>query len=380
MKHLYFILTLFITTVAFSQIPAGYYNSATGTGFILKTQLKDIIDNNNDGLSPEFIAQDLGYAALYVTFANSDVDLYYENNGTLLDMYSEGVLQNPDNTSTNLADAYEYTYGSNQQDDGTLGTSEGQRFNREHTVPQSSFSSDNPMRNDAHFVVPSDKYVNGQRGNLPYGFVDTTQSFDEYSNGTRRGENTNSGVGNGFSGDVFEPIDEFKGDIARMYFFFATRYEDQIAGFNYVMFDGSDDQAIDQPFLDILYNWHVNDPVSQREIDRNNAIFNRQDNRNPFIDNPQYVLDIWQGSLSVDEFQNQNIVKMYPNPANGNFVNIDSNSDLVAEVYDLLGKKVKVQTINANHKQLHISGLSKGVYLVKLTSENGSVTKKLIKQ
>ncbi|MEM5564470.1 endonuclease [Psychroserpens sp. AS72] len=379
MKHFYFILTLLISTVAFSQIPAGYYDSATGTGFALKTQLKNIIDNDDDGLTTEFIAQDLGYSALYVTYQLSDVDLYYENNGTLLDMYSEGVMQNPDNTNTNLPDAYEYTYGINQ-DDGTMGTAEGQRYNREHTIPQSSFNSGSPMRNDAHFVIPSDKYVNGQRGNLPYGFVDTTTQFDEYSNGTKRGENTITGIGSSYNGDVFEPIDEFKGDIARMFFFFATRYEDQIGGFNYVMFDGSVNQAIDQPFLDLLYNWHQNDPVSQREIDRNNAIFTRQDNRNPFIDNPQFVFEIWQSALSVDEFQNQNIVKMYPNPAKGNFVNIDSNNDLVVEIYDLLGKKVKVQTINANQKQLHISGLSKGVYLVKLTSENGSITKKLIKQ
>ncbi|WP_040278089.1 endonuclease [Psychroserpens damuponensis] len=380
MKHIDLILTLLISTVAFSQIPTGYYDSATGTGFVLKTQLKNIIDNNNDGLATEYIAQDLGYSALYDTYEFSDIDVYFENNGTLLDMYSEGVFQNPDNTSTNLPDAYEYTYGSNQQDDGTLGTAEGQRFNREHVIPQSSFNSASPMRNDAHFVIPSDKYVNAQRANLPYGFVDTTTQFDEYSNGTKRGENTTTGVGSSYNGDVFEPIDEFKGDIARMYFFFATRYEDQIDGFNYVMFDGTQNQAIDQPFLDVLYNWHINDPVSQREIDRNNAIFNRQDNRNPFIDNPQFVFEIWQTALSVDEFQTQDIVKMYPNPANGNIVYIDSNINLVAEVYDVLGKKVNVQTINTNQKQLQISTLSRGVYLVKLTSENGSITKKLIKQ
>jgi len=379
MKHIYFIIAVCFTATLFAQAPAGYYDSATGTGYTLKTQLKAIIDNNDDGLSTEFIAQDLGYGALYDTYENSDVDLYYENNGTLLDMYSERVIQNPDNTSTNLPDAYEYTYGVNQ-DDGTMGTAEGQRYNREHTIPQSSFSSASPMRNDAHFVIPTDKYVNAQRGNLPYGFVDTTLQFDEYSNGTRRGENTNSGVAAGYSGDVFEPIDEFKGDIARMYFFFVTRYESQITGFNYVMFDGSANQAIDQPFLDILYNWHVNDPVSQRELDRNNAIFNQQNNRNPFIDNPQFVLEIWQNSLSVEEFQITNAVKMYPNPASGNFVNIDSNEDLVVEIYNILGKKVKTQKITSTHKKLSISELAKGVYLVKLNSSIGSITKKLIKQ
>ena len=376
MKHIYFIITLLITTTVFAQIPAGYYDSATGTGFALKTQLKDIIDNSDDGLSTEFIAQDLGYSALYDTFQNSDVDIYFENNGTLLDMYSERVIQNPDNTSTNLPDSYEYTYGVNQ-DDGTMGTAEGQRYNREHTIPQSSFNSSSPMRNDAHFVIPSDKYVNAQRGNLPYGVVNTSIQHDEYSNGTLRGSNTNSGVSAGYSGNVFEPIDEFKGDIARMYFFFATRYQNQIAGFSYVMFDGSTDQAISQPFLDILYDWHINDPVSQRELDRNNAIFNQQNNRNPFIDNPQYVFDIWQSTLSVDEFVTVDSIKMYPNPANGNEVTILSNQDIVAEVYDILGKKVAIQNITSNQQKLNISGLSKGLYLVKLNSSKGSTTKKI---
>ena len=261
-----------------------------------------------------------------------------------------------------------------------MGTAEGQRYNREHTIPQSAFSSASPMRNDAHFVIPSDKYVNAQRGNLPYGFVNTSLQNDEYSNGSLRGENTNSGVASGYIGDVFEPIDEFKGDIARMYFFFVTRYEDQMTSFNYVMFDGSANQAIDQPFLDILYNWHVNDPVSQRELDRNNAIYNQQNNRNPFIDNPQYVFDIWQTVLSVEDFETAETVKMYPNPANGNEVTIISNVDIVAEVYDILGKKVTVQKLSSNQKTLNISSLSKGIYLVKLNSTEGSITKKLVRQ
>lgn len=379
MKHPYILITLLITASVYAQVPTGYYDSATGTGFTLKTQLKDIIDDNNDGLATEFIAQDLGYSALYTTFQNSDVDLYFENNGTLLDMYSERVIQNPDNSSTNLPDAYEYTYGVNQ-DDGTMGTAEGQRYNREHIVPQSSFSSGSPMRNDAHFVVPSDKYVNAQRGNLPYSFVNTSNQHDEYSNGTLRGDNTNSGVSAGYSGDVFEPIDEFKGDIARMYFFFVTRYEDQITGFNYVMFDGSANQAIDQPFLDILYNWHLEDPVSQRELDRNDAIFAQQNNRNPFIDNPQYVLEIWQSSLSIEEFDIVDSIKLYPNPVNSNEVTILSNYDIVAEVYDILGKKVNVQKITSSQQKLNVSRLSKGIYLIKLKSSEGSITRKLIRQ
>lgn len=112
-------------------------------------------------------------------------------------MYSERVIKNPNNTSTNLPDSYEYTYGINQED-GTLGTAEGQRYNREYTIPQSVFSSASPMRNATHFVIHTDKYINRQRGNLPHGIVNSSLQYDEYSNGTRGGESINSGVAAGF--------------------------------------------------------------------------------------------------------------------------------------------------------------------------------------
>jgi endonuclease I len=379
MKQFYLILSLFFSLSVSAQIPNGYYDSATGSGLTLKTNLKRIINNVNDGLATEFIATDNGYAALYTTFQNSDIDLYYENNGTLLDMYSERVTQNPDNTSTNLPDVYEYTYGINQ-DDGTMGTAEGQRYNREHIVPQSTFSSDSPMRNDAHFVVPSDKYVNAQRGNFPYGIVPTATQDNIYSNGSKRGANSNSGVAAGYVGTVFEPIDEFKGDIARMYFYFATRYEDQMTSFNYTMFDGSANVAIAQPFLDILYYWHVEDPVSQREIDRNNAIYDQQSNRNPYIDNPSFVFEIWQNSLSVEEFDLTNKINMYPNPVADNSLHITSVKDLDIKIYNLLGKLVLEKSITPTNDEINISNLKSGVYLVKMNSDNHTVTKKLIRQ
>jgi len=386
MKHIYFIvLGLLIATSATAQVPTGYYDSATGTGYALKTQLKKIIDDVNDGLSPEYISINLSYAELYDTFELSDIDIYFENNGTLLDMYSEQAtaVAGPAN-GTNLPDAYEYMYNSPQQDDGTLGTSEGQRFNREHTIPQSVFNSDTPMRNDAHFVVPSDKYVNGQRGNLPFGVVQNATLTT--TNGTKKGNNLNSGYSEGYTNNVFEPIDEFKGDIARMYFYFVTRYEDSMTSFNaYDMFDGSSNKCFTDTFLTILFTWHTNDPVSQREIDRNNNIdgigaTTRQRNRNPYIDNPQYVFDIWQNVLSVEEFDVTDTIKMYPNPTKGNTVTIDCNENVFVEVYDVLGKKIKTQKITLNQKKLDVSSLNKGVYLVKLNTSKGSVTKKLIKQ
>lgn len=368
MNKLYTLLTLFITATISAQIPAGYYNTATGSGYTLKTQLRKIIDNSSDGISGEHLSQDNGYGALYTTFASSDKDFYFENNGTLLDMYSE---------KPSGPDAYEYTYGVNQ-DDGSGGTAEGQKYNREHIVPQSVFNSDSPMKNDAHFVVPSDKYVNAQRGNLPFGRV---QNADFTStNGSKRGNNNNAGYSAGYTLDVFEPINEFKGDIARMYFYFATRYETSVSGWSYDMFDGSSNKVFNQTFFNILYQWHLTDPVSQRELDRNNAIYNNQNNRNPYIDHPEYVANVWQSALSVNDFEQANGISIYPNPIQGNTLYISTNIGLKAEIYNVLGKKIVSTNVDNINNKIEVGFLYSGVYLIKLSSDEGSVTKKIIKK
>ena len=370
MKHIYF-LFIFLFSLFTSAQPADYYTSATGTGYTLKTQLKKIIDDVNDGLSNEYLSVDNGYGYLYTTYESSDRDNYYENNGTVLDMYSE----NPTGP-----DAYEFTLEieiPDDRDSGSGGTSEGEYYNREHIIPQSVFFSNFPMRSDAHFVVPSDKYVNAQRGNLPFGKVQTANYTS--SNGSKRGNNLNSGYSAGYSGDVFEPINEFKGDIARMYFYFVTRFEDGLTSYDsYAMFDGSANQALTQTFLNILYTWHIQDPVSQRERDRNDAIFAEQNNRNPFIDHPEYVQSIWGSLLSQNDFSN-NEFKIYPNPLKGNFISIETNKELKVEVYDVLGKQVFNGNVTSQTKTLNVGALRKGIYMVRLISEDGSVTRKLIK-
>jgi len=373
MKHFYFLLFLFFISFSFSQnIPTGYYNSATGTGYTLKTQLKKIIDDVNDGLSNEYLSVDNGYSGLYTTYETSDVDRYYENDGTVLDMYSE---------KPNGPDDYEYTYAIETPDDrdsGSGGTSEGEFYNREHIIPQSVFDSNSPMRGDAHFVVPSDKYVNAQRGNLPYGVVQNANYTS--SNGSKRGNNLNSGYSSGYSGDVFEPINEFKGDIARMYFYFVTRYEDQLTSFNaYDMFNGSSNQAFNPTFFNILYQWHIQDPVSLREQDRNDAIFAAQNNRNPFIDHPEYVQSIWNNLLSAESYSKTDF-KIYPNPVSGNVLYIKTNENITVQIFDVLGKSILTKQINSNQNKIDVSELKQGLYLINLKTEKGSITKKIIRQ
>jgi endonuclease I len=356
MKQIY-ILFLLITSISFAQIPSGYYDSAIGTGYTLKTQLYNIINGHSD----------LGYSGLYTTYLTSDIDSYFEMNGTMLDMYSE---------KPSGIDSYEYTYGTNQ-DNGTGGTFEGDKYNREHIIPQSVFSSAFPMRSDAHFVVPSDKFVNAQRSNFPFGVVDTPNWTS--TNGSQRGNNLNSGYSAGYSGTVFEPIDEFKGDIARMFFYFATRYENNVDSWSYSMFDGSSDQVFNITFLNILYTWHIQDPVSTREIDRNNAIYNRQNNRNPFIDDESYVFTIWGNLLSTNQFETISY-KMFPNPVKDDFVYFSSTQDLDIIIYDVLGKQVLIENIDNSKNYIDVTNLNKGIYIVRINSIQGTTTKKLIKQ
>lgn len=255
-----------LCTAGIAQIPTGYYSTATGTGYTLKTQLYNIIKGHVDN----------GYAGLYTTYQTSDVDNFYENDGSVLDMYSE----KPAGT-----DPYNYSLGTTQRC-GTYSV-EGDCYNREHIIPQSSFGSAAPMVSDAHFITPTDGKVNGQRSNYPHGMVASATWTS--LNGSKLGSSAVSG----YTGTVFEPIDEFKGDIARMYFYFATRYETTVSGYTFPMFNGTSNQVFTTAFLNMLLAWNTQDPVNAREIARNNAIYSTQSNRNPYIDHPEYVQAVW---------------------------------------------------------------------------------------
>lgn len=262
---LLFTLLLF-SLISNAQIPSGYYSTATGKGYTLKTNLYNIIKGHSDK----------GYDGLYTTYQTSDRDYYYENDGTILDMYSE----NPTGIDP-------YTFTSGTTDRCGNYSAEGDCYNREHIIPQSVFNENAPMVSDAHSVTPTDGKVNGLRSAFPHGIVSSASKTT--LNGSKLGS---SGVA-GYSGTVFEPIDEFKGDIARIYFYFATRYQNTVAGYSYNMFNNTSDQVFTTAFLNMLLKWHAQDPVNAREIARNNAIYARQNNRNPFVDHPEYVQAIW---------------------------------------------------------------------------------------
>lgn len=217
----------------------------------------------------------LGYDNLWPYFAQTDV----RSNGEIWDIYS------------NIS---HFTYPTDQS--SQVNSNEAVNYNREHSIPQSWFDSDEPMRSDLFHIYPVDAHLNSVRNNHPYGEVQTVltasaNNFSKYGTPT-----TECGA----PVNVFEPNDEYKGDLARTYFYMVVRYSDKIGNWSgevfgqpnkydgYVGYPGMADWCI-KMFL----KWAKEDPVSQKEIDRNNAIFKVQGNRNPFIDCPGLERFIW---------------------------------------------------------------------------------------
>ncbi len=266
------VFTLF-TLASIAQIPNGYYDDAQGlSGEQLKTALFNIIDNHDVQ----------SYSYIWISFESTDP----KPNGKVWDMYSDVPGGTP---------PYEYNFGDDQCGNYS---GEGDCYNREHSFPKSWFNDASPMYSDLFQIVPTDGYVNGQRSNWPYGEVNSASWTSQ--NGSKVGSNSTSG----YSGTVFEPIDEYKGDFARIYFYMATRYEEQIASWENnssnsdAALDGTSYPCYEEWYLNLLLDWHQNDPVSQKEIDRNNEIYDIQDNRNPYVDHPEYVNQVWGGVMA----------------------------------------------------------------------------------
>lgn len=140
MKKIIILILILTAQLTQSQIPEGYYDSATGVNYELKSQLYEIINNHNDQ----------GYNALDDFYIIHDIDNYYENDNTILDIYSE----NPSGTDP---------YNFSTEDSCGNYSSEGDCYNKEHIIPQSVYGSGYPMRSDAHQVLPTDGRVNGFR-------------------------------------------------------------------------------------------------------------------------------------------------------------------------------------------------------------------------
>ena len=286
MKKTYMTLLLAaVALLASATAPNGsgiYYQNANGKkGAQLKTALCGILweTRYNPALS---------YNELWTAFHTTDV----RSDGKIWDMYS-------DNTN--------YEPGGSAQGHNYSG--EGDSYNREHSFPASWFGSNTPMYTDLHHIYPTDGYINNRRSNYPFG---------ETNGNTYKSHNSFSKLGSctvsGYTGTVFEPADEYKGDFARTYFYMVTCYEEKLADWysknseSRTTINGTKYPAFQTWQLNMLMAWATADPVSEKEINRNKAVYGIQNNRNPFIDYPGLEQYIW-GSMKDQTFSYDNYVQ-----------------------------------------------------------------------
>lgn len=350
MKRFYLFLLLIITAVALQAQPQGYYNGTEGlTGTDLKAALHNIIKNDNH----------VSYSGLWGAYEQTDI----KPNGKVWDIYSDVPGGTP---------PYQYNFGSDQC--GSY-SGEGDCYNREHIWAQSWSNDNSTHKTDLGHVYPTDGYVNNRRGNYAFGEVGNASWTSR--NGSKLGTCSTPG----FNGTVFEPIDEYKGDIARALMYVSVRYyqEDSSWGTS----DMTNKSVIKDWAMTMLLRWHRDDPVDEKEINRNNKVYNIQRNRNPFVDYPDFAEMIWvPGWVSVEETEYTVLVNVWPNPATST-VNIKGENLQAVYMYNAMGQLVLTLDVTDGDGQsaIEVSGFTSGIYFMNVIAQNGgSVIKKVVVQ
>ncbi|HOU98484.1 MAG TPA: endonuclease [Bacteroidales bacterium] len=346
MKNLFLVLFLLVSASIIAQIPAGYYDAAQGlNGDALRYKLHDIISNGYVQGS---------YNQLWTSYQTTDK----RSDGKVWDMYSDIPGGTP---------PYLFTFVTDQC--GTYSV-EGDCYNREHSVPASWFNDAYPMYSDLFHIVPTDGYVNNRRSNYPFGKVASASWTSQ--NGSKLGTSAVSG----YTGTVFEPIDSFKGDFARIYFYMATRYKDEIPSWSSnTVFSGDNLSAWAK---NMFIQWSILDPVSAKEIARNNAVYAIQHNRNPYVDHPEWISGVW---LSMnDNLSLEPEISFFPNPAT-EYINIGVLTQFAFSItiFDQSGRIILKKENVLGNSTLDIRNFENGVYLVKMEGQGFCNVKKLVK-
>ena len=293
-KNLNYLLLLMVALMglqATAAVPSGYYDNAKNkSDQALMSALHQIIRGHTKR----------SYQQLWTDFKTTDC-----NGNIIIDRYS----------------TTQFTYSTDQC--GSY-NGVGDCYNREHSIPNSWWggSASDTAYTDLHHMFPVDGWVNNERGNFPFG---------DCNNGTPKGTGK---LGNctfsGYSGTVFEVADEYKGDFARVYFYFATRYMTRINNFTNgtgsVVFTSSSYLGLTTWAINQLLEWHRNDPVSTLETARNNAVHDIQRNRNPFVDNPELVEYIWGNKRGSVWNASSTPTPTLTAPANGSTINVGTNT------------------------------------------------------
>ncbi|MCF8369355.1 MAG: endonuclease [Bacteroidales bacterium] len=331
-RILFLIAGIFLYSLSFGQIPPGYYNSAMGlSGNALKSALHNIIDDH-----VEYSYDDLR------DFILMDTDEDPNNSNNIILLYT-GRSQNKN------------TFGGGADD-----------WNREHVWAKShgDFGTVPPCGTDAHHMRPTDASVNSSRGNK------------DFDNG---GQQHPEATGCYYTNDTWEPRDEVKGDVARMILYMAVRYEGDNGEPDLEVVDWVNTAPAPQHGkFSTLMSWHVFDPPDAFEINRNNVIYSYQNNRNPFIDHPEFVGMLWD-TYTRAEAQASGSLILYPNPAS-DFISIESpnlsHETSVVSIVSFFGLEVLRESYIMKDK-IDLSLLPSGYYIVKIRQEDKFFSKKL---
>lgn len=293
MKNHIFVLTALLCVAAFCRanvvtgvaaVPANYYSAVDNKG-----SAESILDALNTIISGHTV---ISYKGLEPYYEQTDFA-----GDTVWDMYStcRFTMADANKSQNSVCDAW----------------------NKEHSIPQSWFNEGSPMKSDLFHVYPTDARVNNFRSNLPYGEVagNNGAGFPDNFGGHglgKKGSNTFPG----YTGTVFEPADEYKGDFARTYFYMVARYRNNAlnASGGSAVFT-SNKTNLTEFAKNLFLKWHRQDPVSQKEIDRNQAVYGIQNNRNPFIDYPELAEYIWGDQVG----QTVNLANMTPTCDGGGY-------------------------------------------------------------
>ncbi|MBO7239105.1 MAG: endonuclease [Bacteroidaceae bacterium] len=240
-----------------------YYTPVDGVkgGSTLKTALHELIKNH------KVISYGSGESSTWGAFYTTDA-VVENGQRRVLDMYSN-----------------EKRYFGNKG-------SAVSGMNIEHSVAKSWWGGNkNNAYCDIHHLNPSDQNANSRKSNYPLGEL-TSVSWD---NGV-----TFVGKANidGSSMNAYEPCDEYKGDFARVFMYMFTCYQDLTWEYTWMNYEKSTYPTLKPWAVELLLKWHKQDPVSTKEVNRNNAVYEVQGNRNPFIDYPQLADYVWGDSIN----------------------------------------------------------------------------------
>lgn len=328
---MWLMMVVLMPLIGYAAIPAGYYNAAEGKReAALKTALHTAIRPHTQ----------LEYYSSSTHFRSTD----WHPGGYFWDMYSRE----------------QRTSWSN--------------LNREHSMPKSWWSPQPEYTvaySDLHNLYPSNIDANSAKSNFPLGIVGSSYEFD---NGVSKvGYNTYPG----YSGMVFEPANEYKGDFARTYMYMVTCYEDyapnwRSTGTESMLYQNT--YPVFKPYaISLLMKWHRDDPVSQKEIDRNNAVHTIQGNRNPYIDYPLLAEFLWGANKgqawdaeaaggSVDEV----FTAGYLYKTGDLVVRLSPAAEVSYHIFSIDGRLVASGVLSSAMSTLIPLKVEKGVYLIRV--------------